>query len=229
MSGPGGVVLGIDTASPVIGAALWLGDRPGPEWSLRAGRGADEALLPAIAALIEGWGIERIAVSTGPGAFTGLRVGVAVALGLALSLELPVAAVDSLAARAALAEGERVLALLDARKGRVYAGLFRSLDGRVEALAPAVDAELAAVLPPAPFQAVGEGARVFAAAIEAAGGRILPSPERSPAMQVARLGLRLPASDPAAVSLQYLRAADAIVPARLGQRHGTPSNGDIHE
>ncbi len=228
MSASGGAVLGIDTASPVVGAALWLGDRPGPEWSLRAGRGADEALLPALAELIEGWQIQRIAVSTGPGAFTGLRVGVAVALGLAMSLDLEISCVDSLAARAALVEGPRVLAVLDARKGRVYAGLFSSLGGEVLALGSALDAELSAVLPQAPFQAVGEGALVFARQIEAAGGAVVPVPERNPAMQVARLGAASRAMDPATVQLQYLRAADAIVPAGLGQRHGAPSRRE-HE
>lgn len=220
MIGFAGTVLGIDTAGPVVGAAIWSAAGPGPEWSRRAGRGADEALLPALAELIAGQRIDRVAVSIGPGTFTGLRVGVAAALGLAMSLELGVVCVDALSARAALVEGDRVLSVLDARKGRVYAALYRSQAGWLETLVAAQDVELSQLLPAAPFLAVGEGAVVFRAIIEEAGGTVAPQAERCPAAQVARLGAAGSPVDPAAVQLQYLRGADAVVPAGLGQRHG---------
>lgn len=234
MSAPsrGPIVLGIDTAAPVIGAALWLGDHAGPTWQLRAVRGADVALLPAVQALLadlEGRGLrlDRVAVTVGPGAFTGLRVGVATALGLAVARGLPVVPIDALAVRAAMAGGPEtptpetpVLALLDARKGKVYAGLF-SLTGDVPApLQPAMDLPLDEVLPAGPFLAVGEGAVPYAAQIQAAGGVVHPEADASAAPAVARLGARLPALDAGAVALRYLRDADAVPPADLGHRVG---------
>ena len=74
------IVLGIDTAGPVAGAAI-VGPGIEKAWSDRIVRGADTVLIPAIADLMDGVsGIDIVAVSVGPGAFTGLRVGVATAL-----------------------------------------------------------------------------------------------------------------------------------------------------
>lgn len=77
--------------------------------------------------------LEFVACGRGPGTFTGSRVGVATAKGLALGLELPVVPVSTLASLAASAEvaGE-VLALLDARRGQVYGGVFAVRDQVVE-------------------------------------------------------------------------------------------------
>ncbi|NOY27550.1 MAG: tRNA (adenosine(37)-N6)-threonylcarbamoyltransferase complex dimerization subunit type 1 TsaB [Oligoflexia bacterium] len=223
----GGAVLGIDTAAPVVGAALWLPDGTAATWQQRVVRGADAVLLPAVAAMLESLTVPlvRVAVVVGPGAFTGLRVGVATALGLAVSRDLPVVPVGALAARAALVDGPRVLALLDARKGRVYAGLFSVQDGWPRALGPQLDAPLCDVLPEQPFVAVGEGAAAFSQVIKQAGGEIVEQPQRSAALAVARCGVRLPALDPAELALRYLRSADAVPPRDLGQRVGWPRSG----
>src|SRR5690606_25237009 len=74
--------------------------------------------------------LDAIAVGRGPGGFTGVRLGVAVAQGLAFALERPVYAVSTLRALAAQvdanasASGSTVLAAIDARMGEVYLGLF---------------------------------------------------------------------------------------------------------
>ena len=221
----GRTVLGIDTAGPVVGAAIWRDGACFGAWSLRVVKGADAHLLPAIAALLDqlrsdGGELDAVAVSHGPGAFTGLRVGVATALGLAVARGLPVAPISSLAARAALADGPSVLALLDARKGRVYAGWFDCGSGLPEARSGERDAVLDAVVPPSPFVAVGEGAQVHAEAIAALGGVVVSEPDASPAAQVARLGASAPLLAPAAVQLRYLRPPDARLPA--------PGKGEIH-
>ena len=217
-----GCVLGIDTAGPVVGAAVW---HPGwvESWSARIVRKADGALMPAIAELLDSVGsIDLVAVSTGPGAFTGLRVGVSMALGIAMARDVPVVAVSSLAARAACAGQSRTLALLDARKGRVYAGLFDATSPVPQLIGAEQDSALEGVLPDTAFVAVGEGALVFSDAISAAGGQVSPDAARCPADEVARIGmlLRDTALDPGEVALRYLRPPDAKVPGGLGQTVG---------
>ena len=72
--------------------------------------------------------LTRIGVAEGPGSFTGLRIGIAAARGLSLALGIPAVGVSTLAALAAQAQqafpGETVLALIDAHRGEIYAGLF---------------------------------------------------------------------------------------------------------
>jgi len=205
------VVLGIDTASPVVGAAV-IGPGHEREWDQRVIRGADAVLIPAIAALLDEVGaIDLVAVSVGPGAFTGLRVGVATALGFAVSRGLKVVCVSSLEARALLVKAPVVLSLLDARKGRVYAQCFDTQASKVTALGTAQDVEISQVMPKPGFVAVGEGAVVYAEAITLAGGVVAPCPARSAALAVAKLGLERMADavEPQEVALTYLRDADA--------------------
>lgn len=101
-----------------------------------------ELVLPMAEALLREAGLQRkqldgIAVGRGPGAFTGVRLGVSVAQGLAFALDLPVMPVSSLAALAMQAPDDDagILALIDARMGEVYAGAFkRGADGLVVAM-----------------------------------------------------------------------------------------------
>ena len=211
--------LGIDTAGPVVSAALC--DAAGNDrgtWSERVVRGADGVLLPAVAALLdtlteEGATLRAVAVATGPGGFTGLRVGVATALGLAFARQVPVVPVSSLAARAQLVQAPRVLSLLDARKGKVYAGLYDARGPEPVLLSPEVDVPLETLLPCPDTVAVGEGAARFADALTAAGLRLARDPAQGAALAVARLSLRREPVDPTAVQLRYLRPADAKLPA----------------
>ena len=92
-------------------------------------------LLPAIEDLLNTTGISRksiqaLAVGTGPGSFTGLRVGLATAKGLASVLGVPTIPVPSLDALVfpLLKKGSAVLAVADARKGEVYAACYSGLD-----------------------------------------------------------------------------------------------------
>jgi len=121
-------LLALETATSPGGVALLRGDGSVVERALTPGAPTSESLLPAIDALLRetGVGLAELggfAVSIGPGSFTGLRVGVATVKGLAFGAEQPIAPVPTLAALACAAppaDGP-VVALLDARRGEVYA------------------------------------------------------------------------------------------------------------
>lgn len=97
-------------------------------------RGHQEALAPMAARVLSNRTVDRIAVSCGPGSFTGLRVGLAFAEGLALAMQVPCRGFSTLHALAMEAprvaasggKGDRVLAAIDARRGQVYAQAFEA-------------------------------------------------------------------------------------------------------
>jgi tRNA threonylcarbamoyladenosine biosynthesis protein TsaB len=100
-------------------------------------------VLPLIADTLHGAGctvrdLDAIAVSNGPGAFTGLRVGLSVAKGLACATGIPVLAVPTLEALARTVSSHQgfICTLLDARKGELYAACFESVSGVVHRLTP---------------------------------------------------------------------------------------------
>lgn len=214
------MLIGVDTAGPRVCLGLVHGD--GEEsWSGPGGRGADSAMVPALAALLDRYTepLTGVAVTVGPGAFTGLRVGLAVATGLALSRGVPVFVMGSLAARAALCPGrDDVLVLLDARKSRHYGARY-STHGVPGCLAGPFDMPLEALLDALPpgHPVTGEGAVAVAAALESRGLELVVPAEANPALALARLASsgQLESCDAGAVRLQYVRPPDAKVPRRL--------------
>ncbi|MDR3388645.1 MAG: tRNA (adenosine(37)-N6)-threonylcarbamoyltransferase complex dimerization subunit type 1 TsaB [Rudaea sp.] len=127
-------LLALDTATESCSAALLCGDSL-LERSELAPRRHAELILPMIDSLLNEAGLSRrqidgIAVGRGPGAFTGVRLAISVAQGLALGLDIPVVPVSSLAALAQdvpadVQQGAAILAVIDARMGEIYAGVFR--------------------------------------------------------------------------------------------------------
>jgi len=133
-----GPVVALDTAGPVIGVAVRRGDETFVR-TARIDRGTDRVLVPWIGELCAEAGIavqdlRGVAVAVGPGRFTGIRVGIATATGLAQALGVRVWPGPSLEHRALRVDSPRVLAVLDARKGRVYAAAY---EGGVLASGPA--------------------------------------------------------------------------------------------
>ena len=96
-------------------------------------RGHAEALMPLIARVMKASGLafadlDRIVVTTGPGSFTGLRVGISAARGIGLATEIPVVGVSTLSAYAApylgVDDKNPVVAAIDARHAHVYLQVF---------------------------------------------------------------------------------------------------------
>jgi len=125
-------VLAVETSSLAGGVALFDGERLRGEYLLDVRATHSERLMPAIDRLLTdtGWAprdLEGLAVAVGPGSFTGLRIGLSAVKGLALALAIPIAAVPTLDAMAAALPFADlpVCPVLDARKGEVYASLYR--------------------------------------------------------------------------------------------------------
>ncbi|MCS6626339.1 tRNA (adenosine(37)-N6)-threonylcarbamoyltransferase complex dimerization subunit type 1 TsaB [Roseibacterium beibuensis] len=163
-------------------------------------------------------GVERIGVTVGPGSFTGLRVGLAFAQGLGAALGVPVVGISTLDGLAASVAGEgSTAALIDARRGQVYARFWRdgAAQGPAEALSIEAARERARALGP-DVRLVGSGAGLIADD-PATAGSPGPVPEA-----LARLTA---AADPATNPPRpvYLRAPDATPPSRLpGQPRPAP-------
>lgn len=214
-------ILAIDTS---VGAAsaclLGLSDvTPIAAESLLMERGHAEALLPLldrIVARIDGGfeALARVAVTVGPGSFTGIRVGVAAARAVGLACGIPVVGVSTLSALAApaIASGvqPQVVAAIDARHGSVYAQSFGP-DGStlMEACHAAVRIVIETV-GPGPLRLVGSGAAMLA--IEAWSRGMTADVDNHVAVPdialVARLGL-LADPDHAGPKPLYLKPPDA--------------------
>lgn len=156
------LILAFDTATGVATSALvWDGEVVG-EFTSRA-----VTVLEDVDALLRRGGVkisqlEALVVGTGPGSFTGLRVGLATARSLAFALDLPVAGVSTLAALAAGAPG--AVPVVDAKRREV----FSLLDGEPRCLKPD---ELG--LEPG-TTCVGDGAVRYRQVLEAAGAEVPP-------------------------------------------------------
>jgi tRNA threonylcarbamoyladenosine biosynthesis protein TsaB len=135
-------LLAIETATEACSVALWFDGNVRERYEIAPRRHA-ELVLPWADALLAEAGIAKsqldaIAVGRGPGAFTGVRLAIALAQGIALALDRPVVAVSTLAALAMQSEGAHIIAAIDARMGEIYLGSFaRDADG----LVAAIDAE----------------------------------------------------------------------------------------
>jgi tRNA threonylcarbamoyladenosine biosynthesis protein TsaB len=137
-------ILGIDTATSCGGVGLIDDDAVVAEYAFHREETPSAQLIPAIQALLQEaritiHEIDGMAVSVGPGSFTGLRVGLSTVKGFALAAERPVAGVPTLEALAAQLPStpSLICPIVDARKGEVYTALYKQREGgRVEQLSP---------------------------------------------------------------------------------------------
>jgi tRNA threonylcarbamoyladenosine biosynthesis protein TsaB len=224
-------VLAIDTALAVCAAAVLDTEHHGviAHESVPMQRGHAEALMPLIARVMESAqlsfaALDRVAVTIGPGSFTGLRVGIAAARGIALAAGKPSVGLSTLAAYAAplISEDDNipVVAAIDARHDQVYLQIF-GVGGRTIFSPRAVPIpEAVRAAPAAAVRIVGSAAERLAEAWpEGAPAPLLVEQRAAPDIDwIARLGAAATAT--AAPKPLYLRAADAQPQeaARLARR-----------
>lgn len=169
------IVLGIETAGPHGSVALVEPDAPGgpkvTQTVITATRQLGAELAPTIQRMLRAAGLgpkrppDLVAVDTGPGSYTGLRIGLAAAKGLAFAWGRPllgIAAVDALEAHAPA--GGRVVVALDASRGQVYAATYlRTPDGLAREQAPGLfDPAILRQTTPWPALVVGDAAEQVA-------------------------------------------------------------------
>ena len=214
-------ILAIDTALPAVSACVLTEGATEAESaeSLGMERGHAEALIPLIERVVgrvEGGfsALDRVAVTVGPGSFTGLRVGIAAARAKALACAIPPVGVSTLAALAApliLDEtAGTVVVAIDARHGHVFFAAFRADGGILVMPRFASKEDAIRAVGEGPLRLAGSGAPLLAIeawhrglGAEVVGERITPD-----IAYVARLGLL---ADPASAPPRplYLKAPDA--------------------
>ncbi|MGJ4993016.1 tRNA (adenosine(37)-N6)-threonylcarbamoyltransferase complex dimerization subunit type 1 TsaB [Bradyrhizobium sp. HKCCYLS3077] len=224
------LILAIDTALDHCAAGVLNTDSAEmiAQETLPMKRGHAEALMPLLARVMQQSGIgfadlDRIAVTTGPGSFTGLRVGLSAARGIGLAAHKPVVGVTTLSAYAAPVVSEDgaspVISAIDARHEHVY---YQVVSGSGEELVPpqvaAIDDVLAAARHGAPHL-VGNAAAILAGRWPAEiGAPVAVDTQSGPdIVWVAWLGA---AADPAQAPARpfYLRAPDVKPPATAVQQ-----------
>jgi len=214
-------ILAIDTALPAVSACIFESGAAEPlaAETIAMERGHAEALMPLIdrvVSAVEGGfsALDRVAVTVGPGSFTGIRVGIAAARGVGLACGIPVVGVSTLAALAAPlileSTGGVIAAAVDARHGNVFMAAFVS-GGRI-LVAPRIAPirEAVRTLGAGPIRVTGSGAPMLAIEAWAMGLSVdvvgeLVSPDIG---YVARLGL-LADPETAPARPLYIKPPDA--------------------
>ena len=141
-------MLAVDTSTAMVGAAVLRGDADPVTARAEGPRAQTELLAPLVERVLAEAGarpadLTAVAVGTGPGPFTGLRVGMVTAVTMGYALGVPVHGVcslDVLAEQAAAHAGGELLVATDARRREVYWARYEAADGRARRLTePAVD------------------------------------------------------------------------------------------
>ena len=138
------LLLAIDTTTRVCSVALGDHEKILAEYQLNVKNTHSQRLMPLIVSLFRDSGadksrLEGVALSIGPGSFTGIRIGMATAKGLCQGLNIPAVGVmtlDALAEACTFFSG-LICPILDARKNQVYTALYRGAAGDPEMLQPA--------------------------------------------------------------------------------------------
>ena len=214
------IVLSVDTTHEFGSLALARGEEPMEEVLLQAPDGFGHVLYGHLARLLERHGLEVhdvdcFAAASGPGSFTGVRIGLACVKGLAEACGKPVAAVSNLRAIASFGTLPLRAAVMDARRGEIYGAVY---DAAGEIVVPEVVARFPAwitALPEGDMEFLSTDFAPFRDALEATrfAGALVTTAPRALAAAIGRIalaGLRAgEAQDPAAIDANYVRRSDA--------------------
>lgn len=138
-------ILAIDSSGQVASVAIVTDEAVLAEYSVNYKKTHSQTLLPMVEEVMkmtgtEGKELDAVAVTNGPGSYTGLRIGSSTVKGLAMVWDkpiIPVPTVDTLAANYADYDG-LICPLMDARRGQVYTGLYQFMDGKLKTVVPQV-------------------------------------------------------------------------------------------
>lgn len=174
-------ILALETSAKAVSAAVSEDGKILASGYQDTGLTHSRTLMPIVEHLFRNTGLtlqdmDAVAVSAGPGSFTGIRIGVSAAKGLAFAADKPAVGVSTLAAMArnvAFCDG-LVVCAMDARRNQIYNALFLAQDGHLTRLTEdraVALADLAEELrdDPRPKTVVGDGAQLCAEALDGAG------------------------------------------------------------
>lgn len=230
-------LLAFDTSCDACSAAVWRDGAVAARHAKAMARGQSEELVPMIEAVMAAAGesfttLSAVAVTTGPGAFTGLRIGLATARAIALAAGCPAVGVSTFEAIAAAAMREdadaarKLVIAIDTKRDDLYLQAF-ARDGSPLGFSPLGEAavrapaEAVALLPSGGLLLAGDGARTLRAAMAGAASRATLAEATVPdATDVAAVAaLRLVAGTPLPpLRPLYLRPPAARLPQMAGAR-----------
>ena len=210
------MILAIDTTHEFGSIALLANGELLEETLLHAENGFGHILYGHLAKMLDRHGcrvqdIDCFAAASGPGSFTGVRIGLACVKGLAEAVQKPVVAVSNLQALAAFGTAPLRATILDARRGDIYGAVY---DAELNPVAAEIVMKFPLwleTLPDGPIEFISTDFSPFRAAL--AGTRFASAPvvdaPRALAGAIARIAATKPGVDPAEVDANYVRRSDA--------------------
>ncbi len=213
-------ILALDTTTEFGSIALLENGAPAAELPLHSPEGFSQILFDHLRGVLDraGWALADVdcfASASGPGSFTGVRIGLATVKGIAEALGRPAVGVSNLQALAFFSEAPLRAVVLDARRGEVYGAVY---DAALRLVSPEVVARFPAWLASlpegnlefvatdfAPFRPALRGTRFETAPVRSAPRSLAPAVARIAAARLAAGD----AADPAALDANYVRRSDA--------------------
>ena len=220
-------ILAIDTSTASGSIALLEDNQLIAETTTHIQKTHAERLLPSIKNLFDTIGarieeVDGFALTTGPGSFTGLRIGLSTIKGLAWSLNKPVVGVSTLEAMAMNIPyaDKPICPVLDARKKEVYAGIYKFQDAECSCIMPDTAISPTALIEriQEPTIFIGDGIQVFKSQILNLKSQILIAPLHLWPVKAFNIGM---------LSLQRFRRGEVISPENIKLNYLRPSEAEV--